>query len=119
DVVILDQRGTAHTRPHLDCPEAYPLAWAVYRQGLSEDAAWALQRRVLQRCIDGFRRQGVDLSTYNSLAIAADIDAARRALGYGRIVYYGASFGSQIGQHVMRDFPGMLDAVILDGTNSL
>ena len=22
DVVILDQRGTAHTRPHLDCPDA-------------------------------------------------------------------------------------------------
>ena len=119
DVVVLDQRGTAHTQPHLDCPEAYGLAWPAYRQGLGEDAAAALQRRVLERCIDGFRRQGVDLAAYNSQAIAADIDAARRALGYGRIVYYGASFGAQLGQHVMRDFPDMLDAVILDGSNSL
>jgi pimeloyl-ACP methyl ester carboxylesterase len=119
DVVILDQRGTAHTRPHLDCPEVYGLAWRSYEQGLREDAAAALQRRVLQRCIEGFRAQGVDLATYNSLAIAADVDAARRALGYGRIVLYGASFGAQIAQHAMRDFPGMLDAVILDGTNSL
>jgi pimeloyl-ACP methyl ester carboxylesterase len=119
DVVILDQRGTAHTRPHLDCPDFYGLAWSSYQQGLSEEAATALQRRVLQRCIDGFRTQGIDLAAYNSLAIAADIDAARRALGYGRIVLYGASFGAQIAQHTMRDFPGMLDAVILDGTNSL
>ena len=119
DVVILDQRGTAHTQPHLDCPDAYGLAWSAYRQGLGEEAAGALQRRVLQRCIDGFRRQGVDLAAYNSVAIAADVDAARRALGYGRIVYYGASFGAQLGQHVMRDFPGMLEAVILDGSNSL
>jgi pimeloyl-ACP methyl ester carboxylesterase len=119
DVVILDQRGATHTQPHLDCADTYPLAWAAYRQGLNEEAAAALQRRVLQRCADGFRRQGVDLSAYNSLAIAADIDAARRALGYGRIVLYGASFGAQIAQHAMRDFPGMLDAVILDGTNAL
>lgn len=119
DVVILDQRGTAHAQPHLDCPEAYGLAWSAYSQGLGEDAATALQRRVLERCIDGFRREGIDLASYNSLAIAADIDAARRALGYGRIVLYGASFGAQIAQHAMRDFPAMLDAVILDGTNSL
>jgi hypothetical protein len=58
DVVILDQRGTAHTQPHLDCPDVYGLAWSAYRQGLGEDAASALQRRVLERCIDGFRRQG-------------------------------------------------------------
>jgi pimeloyl-ACP methyl ester carboxylesterase len=119
DVVILDQRGTAHTHPHLDCPDAAGLAWRSYAQGLAEDAAAALQRRVLQRCIDGFRRQGVDLAAYHSVAIAADIDAVRRALGYGRIVLYGASFGAQIAQHAMRDFPAMLDAVVLDGTNSL
>jgi pimeloyl-ACP methyl ester carboxylesterase len=81
DVVILDQRGTAHTRPQLDCPDAYGLAWSAYSQGLGEEAAAALQRRVLQSCVDGFRRQGVTLAAYDSLAIAADIDAARSATG--------------------------------------
>jgi len=119
DVIILDQRGTAHTQPRLDCPDAYGLAWRSYAQGLSQDASAALQRRILQRCSDGLRRQGVEPAHFNSLAIVADIDAARRALGYGRIVLYGASFGAQIAQHAMRDFPAMLEAVILDGTNSL
>jgi pimeloyl-ACP methyl ester carboxylesterase len=119
DVVILDQRGTAHAQPHLDCPDAYGLGCSSYQQGLNEEAAAALKRRVLQRCFDGFRAQGIDLAAYNSVVIAADIDAARRALGYGRIVLYGASFGAQIARHAMRDFPAMLDAMILDGTNSL
>jgi len=44
---------------------------------------------------------------------------ARRALGYERIVYYGASYGSQLGQHMMRDYPETLEAVIVDGASAL
>jgi pimeloyl-ACP methyl ester carboxylesterase len=69
--------------------------------------------------VHGLRRQGIDLAQYNSVALAADVNDARRALGYDGIVYYGASYGSQLGQHVMRDFPSMLEAVILDGTSAL
>jgi pimeloyl-ACP methyl ester carboxylesterase len=86
---------------------------------LSAQARIALERRLLERCVEGFRRQGVDLAQYNSVALAADVDEARRALGYDRIFYYGASYGSQLGQHVMRDFPAMLAGVILDGTSAL
>lgn len=116
---VLDRRGTRHTVPHLGCPEFHALPWARYSQQLSAQAGVALERRLLERCVEGFRRQGVDLAQYNSVALAADVNDARRALGYDRIVYYGASYGSQLGQHVMRDFPSMLDAVILDGTSAL
>ncbi|MBK9115657.1 MAG: alpha/beta fold hydrolase [Betaproteobacteria bacterium] len=119
DVVVLDQRGTRHTVPHLDCPGFHALSWRGYDEQLSAEARSALERRLLERCVDGFRRQGIDLSQYNSVALAADVDDARRALGYRRIFYYGASYGSQLGQHVMRDFPAMLDGVILDGTSAL
>ena len=50
---------------------------------------------------------------------AADVNAVREALGYDRIIYYGASYGSQLGQHVMRDFPEILEAVVLDGAEAL
>ncbi len=119
DVVVLDQRGTRHTIPRLDCPEFHALSWTVYSRQLGADDASALERRLLERCVEGFRRQGVDLAQYNSVALAADVDEARRALGYDRIFYYGASYGSQLGQHVMRDFPAMLEGVILDGTSAL
>jgi pimeloyl-ACP methyl ester carboxylesterase len=103
----------------LGCEEHSRLAWTSYSRGLGEAQTEALEREVLERCVGNLRRQGVDLSTYNSVVIAADVNAARAALGYERIVYYGASYGSQLGQHVMRDFPGMLEAVILDGASSL
>ena len=66
-----------------------------------------------------FKAQGIDFNAYNSVENAADVNAARQALGYDRIIYYGVSYGSQLGQHVMRDFPEMLEAVVLDGANSL
>ncbi len=119
DVVVLDQRGTRHTVPHLDCPEFHALSWRGYHQQLSAEARTALERRLLERCVEGLRRQGVDLAQYNSVALAADVNDARRALGYDQIFYYGASYGSQLGQHVMRDFPAMLKGVILDGTSAL
>ncbi len=119
DVVVLDQRGSQHSVPSLGCPELSTLPWEVYSRRLDDQETTALGDAALSRCVAEFRKQGIDLAQYNSVAIAADIDAARKALGYARIVYYGGSYGAQLGQHVMRDFPGMLEAVILDGAESL
>lgn len=119
DVVILDQRGTKHTSTYLDCPAYNRLPWTRVEQGLTEEEATVLKRQSLQTCIDDFKAQGVNFDAYNSVENAADVNAARQALGYNRIFYYGASYGSQLGQHVMRDFPEMLEGVILDGANAL
>ncbi|MEX5728707.1 pimeloyl-ACP methyl ester carboxylesterase [Rhodovulum iodosum] len=119
DVVLLDQRGTRNAIPTLDCPSAYSLPWEAKERGLDEAEMLELSWQVLADCVADTRAAGVDLAQYNSVRIAADLDAARQALGYGRIVYYGASYGAQLGQHYMRDFPDSLEAVILDGANSL
>jgi len=119
DVVILDQRGAGHVVPFLGCEAFDRLGWTAYSLGLEQEQSIALEHAVLDRCIVDLRRQGVDLATYNSVAIAADLNAARAGLGYERIVYYGASYGAQLGQHLMRDFPGMLESVVLDGANPL
>lgn len=119
DIVILEERGSFHSVPALDCPLLDRLAWTANHWGLDRDASRDLFRAFFADCVAQARAHGIDLSQYNSLAIAADIDAARRALGYGRIVYYGASYGAQLGQHMMRDYPETLEAVILDGASAL
>ena len=119
DVVLLDQRGAPNTVPMLDCPDFYGFPWIAAERGLDEAQQLEVGRELLAACVAEARAEGIDLSQYNSVRIAADVDAARQALGYGRIVYYGASYGAQLGQHYMRDFPGSLEAVILDGANSL
>ena len=119
DVVLLNQRGALNSIPTLDCPEAYGLPWEVQDRELNEADILALERQILKDCVASARTDGIDPAQYNSVRIAADINAARQALGYDQIVYYGASYGAQLGQHYMRDFPETLEAVILDGANSL
>lgn len=119
DVVLLEQRGGPFAIPSLDCPELYGLPWEAQDRGLNAAAELDLSRQVLADCIASARAEEIDLDQYNSVRIAADIDAAREALGYEQIVYYGASYGAQLGQHYMRDFPESLEAVVLDGANAL
>jgi pimeloyl-ACP methyl ester carboxylesterase/heat shock protein HslJ len=119
DIILLSQRGTKNTDTFLDCPEYYSLSWVATEQGLDPEAFTNLETETLQNCIDGFKAQGIDLNAYNSVENAADVNASRQALGYDKIIYYGASYGSILGQHVMRDFPEMLEAVVLDGASPL
>ena len=119
DIVVVEQRGTQHTDPFLTCPEADSAAWDVYEQGLTGDAATAYETGTIQACISRFEEEGINFDNFNSVENAADVNAVREALGYERIIYYGASYGAQLGQHVMRDFPEILEAVVLDGANSL
>lgn len=116
DVVILNQRGVKHTEPFLDCPAYHALKWTAVEQGTAPPA---LLGETLRNCVEELESQGVNFDAFNSVEIAADVNAAREALGYDHIAYYGASYGAQLGQHVMRDFPDMLESVVLDGANSL
>ena len=119
DIVLLDQRGAGHSEPLLDCPELYSLPWVAIEKGLDDSGTAALQVAAVQRCITGFEAMGLDMNAFNSLESAADVDAARRALGYDRIIYYGGSYAAQLGQHVVREYPGILEGVVLDGASAL
>ena len=119
DIVIIEQRGTEHTAPFLNCPEVLSAPWAAHEKGLTGDDAAGFETGVLVKCIEQFKAQGINFDAYNSVENAADVNAVREALGYAKVIYYGASYGSQLGQHVMRDFPEILEAVVLDGAEAL
>ena len=110
DIVIVEQRGTEHTAPFLNCPEVLSAPWAAHEKGLTGREAAAFEMNTLQECMDDFKAPGINFDAYNSVENAADVNAVREALGYAKIIYYGASYGSQLGQHVMRDFPEILEA---------
>ncbi|MBW6419561.1 alpha/beta fold hydrolase [Celeribacter sp. PS-C1] len=118
DVVLLEQRGSFRAKPALTCPEVKPLSLQALSQGLNEAEAEALASETLQSCIDRHAGAGVDFSSYNSVENAADIDDVRAALGYEKIVFYGASYATLLGQFYMRAFPDHLAAVVLDGVES-
>lgn len=119
DIIFMTQRGTEYSDTVLSCPGLASLTYAAYEQGLDQEAEEALAIETLQACIDGFVADGVDFNAYNNEFNAADVNAVRVALGYDQIIYYGESYGAQLGQYVMRDYPDILEAVVLDGANSL
>jgi len=109
DVILLDQRGTGYSIPTLNCPEIEVLDyWDEVTVDDEADAA----AECSQRLVD----EGVVLTTYNSAASAADVDALRRALGYDAWNLIGISYGTRLALTVMRDYPQGIRSVILDST---
>jgi pimeloyl-ACP methyl ester carboxylesterase len=65
-------------------------------------------------CYDRLRAEGIDLSAFNSLENAADVPLIARALGYDEYNFYGVSYGTLLGLHLMDNHPEGLRSVILD-----
>ncbi|MBX7492662.1 alpha/beta hydrolase [Qipengyuania sp. 1NDW9] len=120
DLVFFSQRGTAYATPHLMCSAVNALS-NNYLAGAYQ--AWSeletAKIEALKGCYDDLSATGVDFSAFNSLENAADLNTLRAALGYDKIIYYGESYGTMLGQHLMREYPETLSAVVLDGALSL
>ncbi len=96
DLVFFDERGTGRSDP-LDCP--------------------GLQDGLVQEYIatgECANRLGPRLAGYTTAEAAADLDAVRRALGLGRVFFYGDSYGTLFGQAYAARYPGALRGLILD-----
>ncbi len=115
DWVFFTQRGTQGAQPFLDC-EGYSLRELnAGTQGLTPKESRAAGRAAFQACVADFTAQGVDLGAYNSVENATDIVDIKDALGYDTIVYVGESYGTQLGQFLLRDHADALSAIVLDG----
>lgn len=112
DVVVFDQRGAGLSTPRLSCPQS-----ALYPQDQPLDPARLREtrRHLLAECRDHWLRAGVDLSAYNTLESAADVDALRQALGYRRISLIGGSYGSHLGLQIMRMYPTNVERAVFHG----
>ncbi len=112
DIVLWDQRGTYYSRPALLCPEL-----------IAEDVREALADSnppdpnapdPTQECGDRLAAQVGDLSAFNTAENADDAETLRVALGYDEFNFYGVSYGTELGQFVMRQQPEHLRSVVLD-----
>lgn len=97
DWVFFDQRGLGRSKPALRCPDESNYV-----------------KRVVS-CRNRLMGEGVDLSQYNSLRSAQDIEALRKALHVTRWNLWGTSYGSRLAFAVARDFPDSVRSIVHDG----
>ncbi|ADV67062.1 alpha/beta hydrolase fold protein [Deinococcus maricopensis DSM 21211] len=114
DVVGIDQRGVGHSTPSLACPEVNTLMNASGGGVQSSEATNAQFTATLKACGARLRASGIRLEAFNTTQAAQDVDTVRRALGYGPVNLYGASYGTRLGQEVLRRAPGAVRAAVLD-----
>ncbi|MCA9911514.1 MAG: alpha/beta fold hydrolase, partial [Anaerolineae bacterium] len=119
DFVVFSQRGTQFSEPTLVCEEADVLEKTDVIEGLDFETQLERTRSAYQSCANTYAADGVDLNAFTNFANADDVNAVRQALGYDQIVFYGESYGAQLGQHVMQRHPEIVEAAILDGVNAL
>ncbi len=116
DLVLWDQRGTLYSRPYLSCPEVSQAdlqstleAEAASDAGDDEDGMGPYLA-----CARRLAGLTPDLSAFNSVENASDVEALRVALGYEAINFYGVSYGTELGQYLLRQHPGGVRSAVLD-----
>jgi len=114
DIVLFDQRGTLHSKPFLDCPEVLTSTIETIGQNLTITESNQQSIKVMAACHDRLRQEGVNLGAFNSYENAADVESLRVALSYEQINFYGVSYGTLLGLHLMQNYPQSLRSVILD-----
>src|SRR5215472_777739 len=114
DLIVFDPRGTQNSQPSLDCPELRQAEYGSLDQNLSPAQEVAIQRAALMSCYSRLVGEGIDLSLYNTVTTAADVNDLLQALGYKQVNLNGGSYGTRLALEVMKDYPQRVRSVILD-----
>ncbi len=108
--IVFDQRGTKKALPCLDCPGIGIAIKRAYRENLPKDS---LVMEAAIRCRKELTAQGIDLSAYNTIESADDIDDLRRALGIDSMNLFGISYSGGLMLTVARNHPAAVKSLIL------
>ena len=114
DFILFEQRGTRYAKPSLDCPE---WAKAVYQSNLPDfdvSKTDSLLQKAATACKERLKQGGIDLNSYTTNHIAADINDLMNVLGIEEYNLLTMSYSTKIGQVLMRDFPNKIRSVVMD-----
>lgn len=115
-LVFVDNRGVGSAEPRLDCPEveSYFLQ-SLKDKGLKNEPSIQGYVSAYKSCKSRLRKSGIDLSQYNLVTAAKDLEALRVQLEFETLNIYGVSYGSRVALMYERMFPEQTRTLILDG----
>ncbi len=110
DVMGIDQRGSGASKPSLTVTDRY--GFSLEEPGDPEKYR-SLMTKTCQEVALRLRRDGIDLSAFNTIENADDINALREKLGYERINLWGTSYGSQLALTILRRHASGVERVMI------
>jgi pimeloyl-ACP methyl ester carboxylesterase len=114
DFIVLDPRGVGRSEPALNCDEFGKTYLQDLQGRIPDDQRVSYYKGAFLGCKNSLIQQGVKLSAYTSMDMAADARDVLLALGYQQANLYGISYGTRVAQFVMRDHSQMVRSAILD-----
>lgn len=109
--IAFDQRGTKKAIPALECPEVDEAIRRSYIENRSRDS---LVKLAVKSAKIKFLAQGIDLSAYNTVESAADINDLRLALKIESLTLVGISYSGGLMLTVARNHPKGIRALVLN-----
>jgi pimeloyl-ACP methyl ester carboxylesterase len=113
DLIGMDPRGIGLSTPIRCSPAVFNRPVSLFPQTRAAFRRLAAHSRALGRSCR--RRTGRLLGHVDTLSVARDLEALRRALGDGRLNFLGLSYGSEIGTTYAEQYPRRIRAMALDG----
>jgi pimeloyl-ACP methyl ester carboxylesterase len=114
DLIILEQRGTRHADPPLECPEVNASKKDGALRSLDAAGRAALDAAAAAACRARLVAAGIDPAAYTTAASAEDLADLRRVLGIPKWNLYGESYSTRLMLAVLRDHPTGVRSVVLD-----
>jgi len=109
--IVFDQRGTKLAQPCLDCPELNAAVKKAYKENLPIDS---LEPDAVKKCRKRLSATGIDLSAYNTIESAADINDLKNALKLDSLNLLGISYSGCLMLTVVRNHPAAVKSLILN-----
>lgn len=116
DVIIVEQRGNGLSKPNLSCPESFNLP---LNEPLTKEKYSEIYGSYIKKCKKFWEGNSRDLSSYNVISMADDINDVRKFLDYDKIILFGGSFGSHHGLTYVKKYPKHVDRILLDSPEGL
>ncbi len=114
ELIVVEPRGSARSRPSLTCPEVADAEWDLLSIPMSDPAWNETFLSAAGDCYDRLVGEGIDPSAYNLEEMAADVEDLRRALGIEEWNLVAISQASRIALEVMDRYPVHVRSATLD-----
>ncbi len=114
DMYLIDPRGVGLAEPVLVCSEYIPAFIGSISHDFSVEQEIAWNTEVNKQCVKRLTDQGIDVSRYNSLGVARDVELLRQSLAISKWNLYGVSYGTRYALTIAREYPETIESMVLD-----